>query len=136
MSDGIKGAVADTVADISEGVVKPVRDEVGKAIEEGVQSVVSGPKTLDPAVQQKKQQDEQKRVAWARHVIAWYKNIQNAQEKVRAEELQKLQAKQSKEQDKKQVEQVDVLEQQKKRQEMSAAQLAARKTELKGGVGG
>ncbi len=136
MSDGIKGAVADTAQDISEGVVKPVRDEVGKAIEEGVQSVVGTPKALDPAAQQQKQQDEQKRLAWARHVINWYKNIQNAQEKVRAEQLQKLQAKNAEEQQKKQVTQFEVLDKQKKRQEMSAAQIAARKTELKGGVGG
>jgi len=65
MSDGAKGNVGQLIADIGEAVVKPVVDEVGKAIEEGGQSIAgtgqfsSNPSS--PQEQQKKKLEEQKR---------------------------------------------------------------------------
>lgn len=134
--DGIKGAISDSVKDIHEAVVKPVVDEVGKAIEEGAQAIVGTTKTLDPAVQQKKQEEENKRKQWALRTIDWYKKIDQDQAKVRAENQQKVQAKQAEENQQKQVKQYAVLEQKRKSQSITAVQAAARKTELKRGVGG
>ncbi|MFH0937565.1 MAG: hypothetical protein V1808_04740 [Candidatus Daviesbacteria bacterium] len=135
MSDGIKGAVAD----VNEAVVKPVVDEVGKAIEEGVQSVVSGPPKAspqDPATQQTKQAEETKKKAWATHVIDWYKKIDEEQAKVRQAKQQELTQKQQEEQQKKEVKQFESLQQEKKKEQLTAVQLAARATEIKRGVGG
>lgn len=136
MSDGVKGVVADTIKDVHEAVVKPVVDEVGKAIEEGAQSIVGSNKPLDPVAQQKKQEEEQKRKQWAEKTIDWYKKIDQDQAKVRAENLQKQQAKQAEENQQKQVKQYSVLEQQKKSANITAVQAAARKTEQRRGVGG
>ncbi|OGE20332.1 hypothetical protein A3A14_02255 [Candidatus Daviesbacteria bacterium RIFCSPLOWO2_01_FULL_43_38] len=132
----IGGALKQAAVDVGEAVVKPVTDEVGKAIESGVQSTVSGPQ-IDPAVQQQKQMEDQKRKAWAIKVIEWNKNLQAAQAKVRQEAQQKtLQQKQEEEAQKQKVQQYRVIEQQKKQQQMSVAQLAARKTEIRRGPGG
>ncbi|KKS70760.1 MAG: hypothetical protein UV41_C0014G0014 [Candidatus Daviesbacteria bacterium GW2011_GWA2_42_7] len=121
--------------DVGEAVVKPVTDEVGKAIESGVQSTVSGPQ-IDPAVQQQKQMEDQKRKAWAIKVIEWNKNLQAAQAKVRQEAQQKtLQQKQEEDSQKQKVQQYKVVEQQ-KRQQVMAVQQAQTRTEVKKGPGG
>lgn len=137
MADGSVGAaISQGAKDIHEAVVKPVVDEVGKAIEEGVQAVVSGPKVLDPQAQQKKQEEEQKRKAWALRVIDWYKKLQDEQLKVRqAKQQQQMQVQQSDQQEK-QVKQFKVMEEQKKKTEMTQLQRASRKSEIKGGMGG
>lgn len=139
MSDGIKSGIGQMAVDVKEAVVKPVADEVGKAIEEGVQSVVSGPKIQDPQAQQKqqeKQAEEQKRKAWALRVIEWNKKIDEEQKKVRDQNQQKIVQAQQEEKEKQKVHQFQVMEQQKKDQQLTETQRAARKTELKGGVGG
>jgi len=126
------------VKDVGEAAIKPVVDEVGKAIEEGVQSVASGPKqkAADPAVQQKKAEDEAKRRVWAEHVITWNQNIQASQDKVRQEEQQKLIRKKQEEQKVQEVKQYKAIEAQKKDQQMTNIQKEQTKSERKGGVGG
>lgn len=138
MADGIKGALAQAASDIGEAIVQPVTDEVGKAIEEGTQSVVNTPSTkpLDPVAQQAKQMEEQKKKAWAMRVIEWYKKIQEEQQKVHRMKQQEGQQKKQEEDEKQKVKQYQVIEQQKKAQQLTEVQKAARKTELKGGVGG
>lgn len=136
MSDGIKSAAVS----IGEAVVKPVIDELGKAIEEGVSSVISGPQvnSQDPQAQQniqQKQAEEQKRIAWAKHVIDWNKQIEEAQAKVRKEAEQKKQQQTQGEQQKEKVEQFKLVEK-KEKQQLTATQVAQRQTELKRGVGG
>ncbi len=143
MSDGIKAGIGQAVKDVGEAVVKPVADEVGKAIEEGVQSVVSGPKTnppigrqIDPVAQQKRHEDEAKRKTWAEHVINWNQQIQTSQDKVRQEEKQKLQAKKQEDQQKQEVKQYKAIEAQKKDQQITAIRREQTKTERKGGLVG
>lgn len=136
MSDGIKAGIGQAVADIGETVIKPVVDEVGKAIEEGVQSVVGSSAPQDPQTQQQKQAEEQKRKQWAMHVIDWHKNLQASQQQVRMQKQQAQQAKQQEEvHEKQQVKQFKIIQNQ-KRAEMNAAQVAERHTEIKKGVGG
>lgn len=134
----IPGAIKQAVADIGEAVVKPVTDEVGKAIEEGAQSVAGGQqaKQLDPAVQQAKAVEEQKRRAWAVHVIEWNKKIQEEQQKVRQGQKQEEMQKSQQEAETQKVKQLQVVQQQQKQAQLTEAQKAARRTELKGGVGG
>jgi hypothetical protein len=136
MSDGFKSGLNQVTADVSEAVVQPVVDEVGKAIEEGVQSIVSGPKPVDPAAQQKKQQDLQKRKDWALKVIEFNKQLQSAQQRVRDEQKQKITGQQQEEQEKQQIKQYEIVKKQEKDQQMTAVQKEAHKTEIKGGVGG
>lgn len=133
----IGGALKQAAVDVNEAAVKPVVDEVGKAIEEGVQSTVTGPKPLDPAMQQQKRVDEQKRKDWAVHVINWNKQIQQEQQKVRGSKQQEQMQKSQEESEKQKVKQFKLVEKQQKQQvQMNTAQLAARKAEIKRGVGG
>lgn len=132
----IGGALKQAAVDVGEAVVKPVTDEVGKAVEQGAQSTFASPQ-VDPAILQQKQVEGQKRKAWAIKVIEWNKNLQAAQQKVRQETQQKeLQKKQEEQQQKEKVQQYRVIEQQKKQQQFSVAQLAERKAEIKRGPGG
>lgn len=134
----MKSGIGQIAKDVSEAVVKPVTDEVGKAIEEGAQSVMGMPaqKPLDPAEQQKKQEEDLKKKMWAVKVINWNKQLDMAQGKVRQENQQKQQQTKQEEDEKKKVKQYEVLQQQKKGQQMTALQKESRKTEIKGGVGG
>lgn len=138
--NGVKSGVGQVAKDISESLVKPVTDEVGKAIEEGAQSVVGGGayqnKPIDPVEQKRKQEEDVKKKQWAMNVINWNKQLDSAQQKVRQEQKQKEQQKKQEEEEKKKVKQFEVLEQQKKSQAMTALQRESRKTEIKGGVGG
>lgn len=131
----MKAGLSQVATDVKEAVVKPVVDEVGKAIEQGVQSVVN-PQSLDPAVQEKKKQEEEKKRQHVLRTIDWYKNIEDAQAKVRYEQQQKIQAKNQEEQQNKQVKQFEVIEKQKKQAQLTHLEKESRKTELKGGVGG
>lgn len=130
----VGGALKQAAVDVGEAVVKPVSDEVGKAIEQGAQATFTGPQ-IDPALQQQKQVEDQKKKAWAIKVIEWNKNLQAAQAKVRQEAQQKtLQQKQEEDSQKQKVQQYKVIEQQKKQQVM-AVQQAQTRTEVKRGGG-
>lgn len=136
MADGIGGGVKQIISEVSKAVAEPLKDEVGKAIEVGTQSVVGAtPKPQDPLEQQKKQEDEQKRKQWAIHVIEWNKQLQENQNKYRQEQQQKVMQQKQGEQQEKQVKQFKLVEKQKK-QENIAVQMAERKTELRKGIGG
>lgn len=135
MSDGIKSGISQLSTDVKEAAIEPVVDEVGKAIEQGVQSVIN-PQASDPAVAEKKKQEEEKRRQQVLRTIDWYKTVEDAQAKVRQEQQQKLQGQKQEEHQEKQVKQFKVLEEKKKKQEMTQVQKEARRTEIKGGVGG
>lgn len=135
MSGGIKGAIQQLPADVSEAVVKPVIDEVGKVLEEGASTVVYGPPPLkvNPQVQAQKKADDEKKKAWALGVIEWNKKLSEEQSRVRMEEKQKnLQA----EADKKQEERVRQFKIEEKKRAIPAALAARNTTEAKKGVGG
>lgn len=136
MSDGAKSGIGQIAADINEVVVEPVKDEVGKALEQGVQSVVQGPQAIDPAKQQQKRAEEAKGKQHALNVIEWYRKIDEEQKKVRQEKQQQLQQQKQEEAGKKQEQQSKENQKQQRRQELTAVQVAERKTEVKRGVGG
>lgn len=136
MADGFKGMVAD----INEAVVKPVSDEVGRALEQGVQSVVKGPgqnatqnSTPQPNSQQIKQEEQIKLVETRRKLDFW-KNLSDAQNKVRAEVKQKDEERLKVDEKKKEIKQFEV--EKKKRSLSAAVREAQTKTEAKKGVGG
>lgn len=114
MPNGVKGAISQTASDIGEAVVKPVGEELGKAIEEGVSTVVHGPQaqTPDPNSQQKKLEEEQKKKNWALRVIGWYKNLEEQQRRVREAQKQNQLANEEKQQEQK-VKQFQVVEKKK-----------------------
>lgn len=133
MADGVKGIATD----INEAVVKPVADEVGKAIEQGTQSVVYGSQATSvnpPKSPEQIKQEEQKKLAEARRKIAWYKNLSEAQAKIRQEQKEKEAEKLKVEKEKKEIKQFEVV----KKQQSQAAIVkeAQTKTEVKKGVGG
>lgn len=123
---GLKGFV-------TESLVKPVVDEVGKALEVGVQSV-TGTGSMDPATQQKKQEEDAKRKDWALKVIAWNRKLDDDARRVRMEkqqqEQQRLQVQTQEEQAKKQ--QIVV----KKQQQAQVVREAQTRSEVRKGVGG
>lgn len=130
-----KNIIGGTFEDVNEAVVKPVTDEVGKAIESGVQSVVQGPvqKSAPQQPFEGKQLEDQKKLVEARRKIDWWKTLGEAQRKAREEERQKQMQRVQEEKKKQEVKQFTI--QQKKRQ--LPAEIAARgKAEIKRGIGG
>jgi hypothetical protein len=128
-----KNIIGGTFEDVSDAVVKPVSDEVGKAIESGVQAVVVGPKQLTPQQLQQKQTDTTNQLTEARRKITWWKSLDEAQKKVREEQKQKQMQTQQVDQQQKQVKQFEIT--QKKKEDINL-QRAKTKTEIRGGVGG
>ena len=93
MSDsgsGIKPFTEET-AQVAGEVAKDIKDSVGQAIEQGVQSIVGTQPT--PQQQQQKRQEEQQGLEKARKVINYYKtldtNIKKAQEERKQKEMQR-----------------------------------------------
>lgn len=116
MADGVKGAAGL----VGEALIKPVADEFGKAIEQGVQSLnplsnnTQATKTsadtsaLDPtSVQQREMNDQSKIAAW-RQRLTW---IQNNLDRPRQALLAKRNQEQKAKVEQKQVEQEKKLEQ-------------------------
>ncbi len=124
--------VGAAVKDVGKEVIG--NDEVGKAIEQGAQSTTQNPQ-IDPAIQQQKRLEEQKKRNEALWVIDRYKKIDQAQMQVRqASKQEEMQKKQVEEQQKQKVQQYKVVEQQ-KRQQVMAVQQAQTRTEVKKGGG-
>lgn len=132
---GAKNIIGGTFEDVGEAVVTPIRDEVGKALEQGVQTVVSGPKTALPNKPQagNSKIETQKNLAEARRKIKWWQDLEEAQKRVREGQKQKQMQATQVVQEEKQIKQFEVVRKQKKDENLIRAQ---RKTEIKGGVGG
>lgn len=120
--------IGGTFEDVGESLAS-VKDAVGEAIEQGVQSVV-GPQ-LTPQQVQEKQQKDQKQLAYTRK---WLGDLQRAQEKVRAENKQKEEQRLKAQQEEKQV--VEMKKEEKKKKSVNPAIAYAGKVEIKRGVGG
>lgn len=135
MADGVKGTLSQLGADIQEAVVKPVTDEVGKALETGVKTVIHGPQStpVDPNLQAQKKVEEEKRKQWAHRVIDWHKNLANEQHKVR---MQKQQKQTEETQVKQQEEQVKNVQLEQRKKQIPAELAAKNTTERRKGVGG
>ncbi|MCL5409498.1 MAG: hypothetical protein M1607_01400 [Patescibacteria group bacterium] len=135
MADGSSG-IKQLPQDIGEAVIKPVVDEVGKALEVGVQSVTgSYPQAqLNPEEQAKKKEEEEKKKQEFLWRLDKMSATANEQAKVRAAQQQQLQSQHQEKQVEK-VKQLDELEKEKQQQAEDLAQ-AQRRTEVRKGVGG
>lgn len=102
------GQFTDEMETAVSDVTHDVKDSVGEAIEQGVQSVIGN--TLTPQQIQQKQVEDQQNLTEARRKIDYWKNIDLAQKKIRMAEKQKLDQK-------KQIE-----EQERQRKKMTEAQ--------------
>ncbi len=106
------GQFTDEVEQATTEVAKDVKDSVGEAIEQGVQTTF-GPKLTPQQIQQKQAEDQQK-MAKVRSDLKWYQAIAAGEKKLMEQRKQeKLQKQQSEEQEKEQKRQVK--EQNKKR---------------------
>ena len=125
--------VGGTFEDVEEGIVQPVKDVVGQAIEVGVKSVIQGPPTIDPKVTAKKEEERQKKIAAWRWDLQQRAALEERVKKVREEkkiaQLQKDQVVQEESQ------QEELVEIGKKKDDMALRQ-AKTKVETRGGVGG
>ena len=132
----IGGTFEDVGESINQSVVKPITDEVGKAIEAGIQSVVGG-STVTPQDKQKKNLEDQQKIAQWRWRLQKLKELEEAQTKVREEQKQKqLMVLQQEEQAKKDKTEVKEFEVFKKQKEVNPEIQAKGKAEIKRGVGG
>lgn len=129
-SGGSKGAVAEAGKVVNEAVVKPVLDEVGKAIEEGFQSVTG--KTPTPQQTQQRQADDQKKLAEATRKIEWWKQIEVQQAAVRQQKTQEQVQTQQVKTEEQQVKQYKVQE---KKQNLEAQEVARTRSEARAGKG-
>lgn len=129
-----KNIIGGTFEDIDEAIVKPVADEVGKALEQGVQTVVSQPKPQQPT-DRNVQLETQSKLTEARRKIEWWKKLDEEQKRVRELERQKVIVRTQDEQQDKESQQIKQFEIVKKKENL-ALNRTQRKTEIKGGVGG
>jgi len=117
-------------------VVRDVKDAVGEAIEQGVQSVTS-PNLTPQQLQQKQQENQKKELDRQKQLVytrKWLQDVAQAQEKVRMENKQKEQQRLQNQQQEKQV--TEMKKEEKKKQPVNPALAYAGKVEIKRGVGG
>ncbi len=135
-SGNVIGKFSDEVEETANEVAVDVKDSVGEAIEQGMQSITAT--QLTPQQLQQKQQEDQKKEVDRRKQLAytrsWLSNLEMAQAKVRAENKQKEQKRLQEEQQEKQV--TEMKKEEKKKQPVNPAVAYAGKAEFKRGVGG
>lgn len=145
MSNGIKAGIGQFAQDVGEALVEPVKDQVGEALEQGTQAVVSSsqqtPQTPQDAQKQqadqaKKQEENTKKLQWAQATIARYQKIEEEIAQIRMKKKQADQAKKQEEQQIKQEKGFELQQQAQKSADLTALQRAKARTEIKGGVGG
>lgn len=132
MADG-RYPIGGTFEDVGEAVVKPVSDEVGKALEQGVQVVSGTGQQVSQANVQAKQIETRTRLAEARRKIKWWKDLEEAQKRVREGLKQKSF---DSAQDRQKQQEIQQFEVSKKQQKNVTLERQKTKTEIKGGVGG
>lgn len=136
MSDGGKSGLAQIGSDLQEAVVKPISDEVGKALESATSSITGNFPTqnLDPKVQSEKKAAEGQRKIQATAVInSWKERLQADLQKVRSDNLQKEKSRLETKSQEEKVKQYKVSE---KKKQVNVALMAKNTTESKKGVGG
>lgn len=122
----------EVIEDFKE-VAKDVKDEVGQAIEQGVQSVVG--KTPTPQQIQQQYLQRQKDQKELQRVRTWFKNLEQQTAQVREQNLQKEQQRLQNQQHEKQVSEIKKGEK-KEQSVVNPALEFIGKPEKKGGVGG
>lgn len=138
MADGDSTNISEIMGTISDSVINPVKDEIGKMIEVGAQSV-SG--SDDPQSQAKKQQQEMeqkqkdaKAAAYQRDFLA---KLAEEEQKARQAAAQRDQTWEQRNQAEVQKDQVKKFEEDKKEASVNQAVYNAERTkEQRGGVGG
>lgn len=131
---GVKNIIGGTFEDIGEAVVKPVIAEVGHMIETGLQTKTPSPqkpKSQTPSDPKSSQVDQTKMLE-ARRKIKYWKDLSDAQRKIREEAKQRQFQKTQVVEQESQVKDLEVI----KKKEDFALKMAQRKTEIRGGVGG
>lgn len=119
----------------NEALVKPVKDEVGKALEEGIQSTTGvkiNPVPQDPQEEAKKKTEEAQKRQRVMQFLSQYRTDEQFFRQKKQEEEQKKQQENQDDQQKMQVKQFEV----QRRQESLAVTQAKTRAETKGGVGG
>lgn len=125
--------VQGAIKTANEALVKPVQDEVGKMVEEGVQSVIGTPvQQLDPQAEAKKRAEEEKK---RRHILQFFDRFRTDKQALDQAQIMKRQAEQTTHQEEAQKYQVKQFEIS-KRQESLAVTQAQTNRERKGGVSG
>lgn len=123
MSDGVKGVV-------QEAVIKPVADEVGKDIEQGLGTVVYGPPQQDPGQLQQKQQAEKKRIIDVRWRLDRINRMQEEGKRVEQQSKQTALVREEVGEKERKVEQFEI-----KKKQLPQEVLARSQTERKSGRG-
>ncbi len=131
----IIGQFTNEIEQTTKDVAGEVKDSFGEAIEQGIQAVVGPqltPQSFDSAQdKQKKEQEDQRKLAEARRKIGFYQNVEQEQSQVTAlnkqKEEQRLQTVQQEEQTK------HVEKEQKKKE---SPLITEGRPEFKKGVGG
>lgn len=137
MSDGGKSGIAQAFQNIGEAIVNPMKDEVGKAVEQGKQSVFNtNTKPVDPQEEALKKQTEATKMAEAQRVFKFYKDLEEAQRKAREEDKRKQMMRMQGDDQKKQEDQVKQFQIVQKKKENFALSAAKNKSETRKGVGG
>lgn len=132
MSDsGGNSAIGEAIQTVNEAVVEPIKDEVGKMVEVGVQSITGS--TSDPQKQARKQQEDQKKLAEAQYRIQWWKDLAAKQAGLNQQDKQEQAQKQQDKQEDKQVKQYEIV--QKKQERKQAEEITRSRAELKAGKG-
>ncbi len=86
------GDFTDELEQATGEVVADVKDQVGQAIEQGVQSITGS--QLTPQQIQQKHQEDQQELAWNRKIIRRYQDIAASQKKVSDQDKQQQMQKQ------------------------------------------
>jgi len=141
MADGASGVkqFTEEMEQAAGEVAKDVKDSVGEALEQGVQSVVGT--QLTPQQIQQKEAEDQKKLAEARKKLAFFQQTAQKQQVVsqqnQQKEMQRLQAQKQEEQNKK-IEKVQIQQSSKRPGQPLTEEIARTQVERsKGrGVGG
>ncbi|MBI2315320.1 hypothetical protein HYU93_04685 [Candidatus Daviesbacteria bacterium] len=130
------GKFQDEIEQTGGEVVQDIKDSVGEAIEQGIQSATS-PQLTPQQLQQKQQEDQQKEIDRQKQLAytrRWLSDLTVAQQKVRMENKQKEQQRLQAQQQEEQVAEME--KEEKKKQPINPAIVYAGKAEIKRGVGG
>jgi hypothetical protein len=138
MADGDSTNISEVLGTISDAVVKPVGEEIGKMIEVGAQSVAGSD---DPQAAAKKQQEEmekkQKDAQKAANYREFFNKLAEEEQKARQAIEQRDQMRAAQHAQDQQKEQAKEVKEAKKDQEMNVAVFQAeRQAEMKNTVGG
>lgn len=137
MADGVGKAIGQIPQALNEAIVTPLKDEVGKALELGGQSVGLIPSPIkDPAEEAKRKVEEEKK---KQNIKVFLQQYQADQQRLQAQKQQLEKEKMQKpeeEKQKKQIKQFETFEKNKKSSEINPQGQGRPEIKLGKGVGG